>query len=229
MSMSISVFLRRDRIPASAQWEESAAQAGYSLVFHEGFDPLNDSGFVPCTINGAKSGFEFFLGNVSDAELDRCERDAVGERNVVASFVWHGDIGECLCALTAAASLTRISDGMVIEEGSDGLLDSASALERMRLEIDHIRGSAEHAKARQWFGDAPPVEVATHAPGWIKCPSCGWSFSLHDQHQWSDGRHVRCGQAITPVGDVDVPNGVPVASPPPDAGCIRQRPWWRFW
>jgi hypothetical protein len=41
-----------------------------------------------------------------------------------------------------------------------------------------------------------PVEVDLSQDGWVKCPCCGWRFSVTDKRIWTGYRHKKCGQRI---------------------------------
>lgn len=44
--------------------------------------------------------------------------------------------------------------------------------------------------------DAPVLHVRPYQPGWVRCPACGWKFSLDDAGAWDGQCHLRCGQRL---------------------------------
>ncbi len=51
MSVSTTVFIDSQRMPALRQWQEAIRQRGFDAEFMD-FDPLTDSGFRPATYRG---------------------------------------------------------------------------------------------------------------------------------------------------------------------------------
>jgi len=52
--------------------------------------------------------------------------------------------------------------------------------------------------AEPWVpdNDNEPLLVLPFASSWVKCPQCGWKFSLEEPTSWSGERHLKCGQRL---------------------------------
>lgn len=44
--------------------------------------------------------------------------------------------------------------------------------------------------------DNAAMKIDPTADGWIRCPCCGWRFSIKDKNAWTGRRHRRCGQKL---------------------------------
>jgi len=85
---------------------------------------------------------------------------------------------------------------------SRALLAIADSLPSRRESVDEaVRGA-----------QAEPAEAELGRGGWLRCPNCGWRFTIRDRNAWRDGAHLRCGQRIRLTRRLRGP-----------------RPWWRFW
>lgn len=49
--------------------------------------------------------------------------------------------------------------------------------------------------------EAPLVARRTHAD-WGVCPTCGYSFRIHDVAAFDGQRHLRCGQRLQ-IGEIE--------------------------
>jgi len=49
-----------------------------------------------------------------------------------------------------------------------------------------------------WVPDneTPPLEVRPFLPNWVRCPCCGWKFSLDNPSSWTGECHRKCGQRL---------------------------------
>ena len=68
--------------------------------------PFEGSGFLPCLLNGAPSGFEIDFGSTDDALEDFPHlKEHLGARDCEITFRWGGDMAECACVLIVCAAL----------------------------------------------------------------------------------------------------------------------------
>ncbi|HVF10677.1 MAG TPA: hypothetical protein VNA16_07735, partial [Abditibacteriaceae bacterium] len=59
-------------------------------------------------------------------------------------------------------------------------------------------GTAEEL-THYFDNDAPAIDAVVDTEGWLKCPCCGWRFTIKDKNVWTGRRHKRCGQKINMV------------------------------
>lgn len=55
-----------------------------------------------------------------------------------------------------------------------------------------VTGEAEPYIAQGW----PAADATADGGGWVRCPRCGWRFTVRDGRAWTGRRHLRCGQRI---------------------------------
>lgn len=46
---------------------------------------------------------------------------------------------------------------------------------------------------------SPAIDVEANNENWVKCPLCGWKFSVQDSSVWTGRRHKRCGQKLNVI------------------------------
>jgi hypothetical protein len=42
----------------------------------------------------------------------------------------------------------------------------------------------------------PPMDSILRADGWLRCPNCGWKFTINDPFAWNGRMHSKCGQRL---------------------------------
>jgi hypothetical protein len=116
MSLEIYVFLNKEALSPMTTWDTSIRSRGFDVVLAPGFDPLNHSGFVPCSFSGSDGGFEYYLGSRDDVASVYPDLKALVEGyDSVVSFIWDGDLAECATAIVAAAALTSVNSGLMYD------------------------------------------------------------------------------------------------------------------
>lgn len=79
----------------------------------------------------------------------------------------------------------------------DTFQKSSSGVVQTLNECEACNGTGVVPEIEPFFNnDNEPVPVAANADGWIKCPNCGWRFTITDKHAWTGLRHMRCGQKL---------------------------------
>lgn len=126
-------------MPNRDVWQHAIRDLGFPAELDESFDPCSDAGFMPATYKGQSAGFEFDLGSARDvlANYSHIVAD-VANRDKCATFRWGGDIVECAAALSAAAALTKLTDGIYFYPDDDILYDGNAAIEATRAELSSI-------------------------------------------------------------------------------------------
>ena len=66
MSVDLIVYLRRSAMPTPAAWQQAIRDGGFPVKMDTDIDPDTFSGFLPCELRGAVSGFEYFAAPLSD-------------------------------------------------------------------------------------------------------------------------------------------------------------------
>lgn len=123
MGTCIAVYLDARHMP-DAQWLANAVQAmAPKLEFVDRFDPIEDSGHVPCRIGGRECGFEWEAGYAS--ELPAALRGQRFDSCFLATYRSSAD--DRACAVLIAANVAHIAGG-VLESPDGALVDGAQVL-----------------------------------------------------------------------------------------------------
>jgi len=94
------------------------------------FDPMVDSGFVPCLVGGRPSGFEYLLIEVDERE--RRESRLAPGHDAFIQFSVGEDRDELRAALAAAATLAAIAPGVLVDPQRDEQCAGGKALDWAR-------------------------------------------------------------------------------------------------
>jgi len=127
------------RVPDRAAWQHAIEQAGFPTVLDPALNVREDTGFSPATYGGESTGFEFYMESATDV-LDAYPHIAerIGAREMAASFRWGGDLNEMAAALSAAAALANLTDGIYFDPQDDVLYSAAEALVATRRELSSL-------------------------------------------------------------------------------------------
>jgi len=137
MSLELHVFLDDAAVPNCAQWQSVIAQCGFPTILDTTLDPRNDAGFIMASFAGKETGFELYLEIAADVlEGYRHLKARVGSRDCCATFRFGRDIEEMFAAMTAAAALTKLSDGRYYFPDEDVLYNGDQAVEAAQEELD---------------------------------------------------------------------------------------------
>jgi len=132
MALELHIFMESSQIPSRDAWQQAIEEAGFPTVLEQTLDLHRDTGYRPTVYNDQPTGFEFFLEPAADI-LASYEHvvPQVGNRDMCATFRWGGDPIECAAAISAAAALTKLTDGIYfypdddIVHTADDVLDAA--------------------------------------------------------------------------------------------------------
>lgn len=125
MSVDLIVCLRRSAMPSPAAWQQAIAAMGLPVELDTDFDPDTFSGFLPCKLRGALSGFEYFTGRLSSEEA--AEMGAPVGADFSVTLVTHSDLTELACSTVAAGALARASGGLLVDPQSGESFQAADA------------------------------------------------------------------------------------------------------
>jgi hypothetical protein len=173
MSVKLWVFLRDSDVPTQSAWQDSINRSSLHLLLPE-FSPRDLTGFLPCSIDGAECGFEYFLdfsrdvmdGQEPDEEDEHEDEDelrtAIGDRDRVIQLVTHGGRKiDSQAQIFAAASLANMVNGVFYDpQGGDFAIG--------RAVFDIIRQSEEDKLER---GRSAAEKDAALTD--LRCPHCG--------------------------------------------------------
>jgi hypothetical protein len=139
MAIELHIFLSDSRVPDCRAWQRAIEQLGFSTVLDPTLDVRKDTGFRPTSYTGQSTGFEFYL-EASAAILSSYSHIApqVGHRDKCATFRWGGDLTEMCAALSSAAALAKISDGIYFYPDDDLLYTADEAVEATRRYLSSV-------------------------------------------------------------------------------------------
>ena len=126
MSVDLIVYLRRSSMPSPFAWQHAVAATGLPVELDTDFDPDAFSGFLPCKLRGAVSGFEYFAGRLSPAEA--AELGAPLGADFSVTLVTHSDLKDFACSAVAAGALAGASGGLLVDPQSGESFQAADAM-----------------------------------------------------------------------------------------------------
>ncbi len=127
VSVDLIVYLRRSTMPTPEGWQQAIRDAGFHVELDTDIDLDKFSGFLPCKLRGAVSGFEYFAGRLSEAEAD--ELGAPAGSDFAVTFVTHSYLREFACSVVAAGVLARASGGLLVDPQSGETFEAAEAVD----------------------------------------------------------------------------------------------------
>ena len=139
MVVELHIFIEDSLVPSRDTWQRQIDQLGFPTVLEPLLDVRRDAGFRPTTFKGESTGFEFFLERAADTLASYSHiTPKVGSRDKCATFRWGGDMAECGAALSAAAALANVSDGVFFYPDDDILYSADEAVEVTRRDLSSI-------------------------------------------------------------------------------------------
>jgi hypothetical protein len=140
MSLLQIAFVEKSRVPDRAKLEEAVRALGFDLIIDEFYRPFNCSGFLPCVLDGKKSGFEIYFESPDEAlQIFPRLKEKIGSRDCAISFRWGGDMTECACVLTVSAALAKAFGAMVHYQDDDLLYSADQLVEEAKGALKYLR------------------------------------------------------------------------------------------
>ena len=140
MSIELHIFMPESVAVTARAWQQAISAAGFPTALDAGIDPEAHSGFLPATYNGKSTGFEFHLDRASEVLVAYPHiADRVGARAKCATFRWGGNFSEMCAALSAAAALARLADGLYFYPDGDVVYEAEEALLATRRDLKAVR------------------------------------------------------------------------------------------
>jgi hypothetical protein len=121
MSNTQYIFIRRVTVPDRASLEASINSLGYDLLLDPEFSLYEDTGFLPCQLDGV-SGFGFQVFHESVEEILEAIPDLaphVKDSDYCLSFVWGGSMRDAVCAMMVSCAFAKDFDAVVSYEGEE--------------------------------------------------------------------------------------------------------------
>lgn len=139
MAIELHIFLNESRIPGRDYWQSVIEQLGFPTVIVSPVDLRTETGFVRATYHGKAGGFEVYLEPAANV-LRGYPHMAIklGNRDISATFRWGSDVIECATALSAAATLARIADGIYFYPDNGVVCDANEAVSSTRNDLSAI-------------------------------------------------------------------------------------------
>jgi hypothetical protein len=139
MSIELHIFMRDSKVPTRDAWQQAIEELGFPAVLDKTLDVRQHTGFSPTVYTGQPTGFEFFLEPAVDLLSSYSHiADHVGDREKCATFRWGGDLTEMAAALSAAAALTKLTDGIYYYPNDDIIYGAAEAVEATRSDLSSL-------------------------------------------------------------------------------------------
>ncbi len=112
-------FIEKSSVPSRQEWQKAIDDTGFDFQLDPELKPFEDSGFLPCKLNGSDSGFEIYYDG-SESTLSQF-RKIKGNKDYCIAFRWGSDMAECASALIAAYALAKYFGAIVSYEGDEPL------------------------------------------------------------------------------------------------------------
>lgn len=140
MSIELHIFLPGCSVPTIEAWQNAIELEAFPLVLDPETDLKSHRGFLPAKYDGRPTGFEFYLDAASEilATYPHVGTSA-GHCTRCATFSWGGDILEMCAALSAAASLAKLTNGLYFYPDDDIIYDADQALIATRNDLKSVR------------------------------------------------------------------------------------------
>lgn len=126
MSVDLIVYLRRSVMPSPSVWQQAITATGLLVELDTDFDPDRFSGFLPCKLSGAMSGFEYFASPLSPDEA--ADVGAPPGSDFSVTLVTRSDLKEFACSAVAAGVLAQASGGLLVDPQSGESFPAAEAV-----------------------------------------------------------------------------------------------------
>lgn len=139
MSIELHIFLPDSPALTVQAWQGAVEAAAFPMILDEEIDLASHSGFLPARYDGKQTGFEFYVDPASDILAAYPHVAAqVGPRTKCATFRWGGDLLEMCAALSAAASLAKLTKGLYFYPDDDLICEADEALVATRKALQSV-------------------------------------------------------------------------------------------
>src|SRR5262245_16584297 len=139
MSIELHIFVHDSPVPSRESWQQAIDEMSLSMILYETLEVRTHTGFLPTILAGEPTGFEFCLEPTEDVLSSYAHiRNKVSDREKGATFIWGGNQTEMTAALSAAAALIKLSDGVYYYPSDNVIYDSDEAVEAIRADLNAL-------------------------------------------------------------------------------------------
>lgn len=136
MALELHIFVEGSRVPSRNDWQRAIEECGFQTLLDLSLDVRRAAGFTPATYKGQSTGFEFRLEPAADVVLSYGHvASHIGSRDMCATFRWGGNLAECAAAISAAAGLAKLTDGVYFYPDDDIIRNAEETLEATRQDL----------------------------------------------------------------------------------------------
>jgi len=136
LSIELHIFLPDSPAPTVQAWQSAIEAAAFPLVLDAERDIASHRGFLPVKYNGKQTGFEILLETPLRTYSSLTHTSP--QRTRCATFRWGGDLLEMCAALSAAASLAKLTNGLYFYPEDDLIYESSEALVATRNDLKSV-------------------------------------------------------------------------------------------
>jgi hypothetical protein len=126
MSVSVTVLTRQTQLPSTEVWQKALDVSMFKVELDATCQISSHEGFWPAKYQGRMAGFELDRGSPDDFLAKH--PGIAGTFDVAISFVTHSNMDEGCSAWLAAAVLTHLTGGVLLDESSGENVAAADAL-----------------------------------------------------------------------------------------------------
>jgi hypothetical protein len=143
MSQEQTAFILRDNVPDRSRLEAAIRRLGFDLTLDPEYLPFESSGYLPCTLNGKRSGFDIHFDSTSELiESFPKLMKPVGDRDCAIALRWSGDLAECACVLIVCAALAHSFNAVVYYHDGDDIYQGDQLIPEVKKVLEVLANPA---------------------------------------------------------------------------------------
>jgi hypothetical protein len=137
MSSELHVFMHDAEVPSRDEWQQAIEQAGFPTVLEDSLSLRADAGYCDATYQGESASFElhFVPAETVLRHHDSIETPVAG-RDACVTFRWSGDAHSQYAALSSAAALTKVIDGICYDPDMDMIYSAVDVVADFRKMLE---------------------------------------------------------------------------------------------
>ncbi len=137
MSDSMIVFVKKSKLPNVNKLRDEVKSMGLEL--EEWGESLEEiEGFWPGKVDGKEAGFEFFMEEIADEDLEDWEikREELKERDFFIELAFYEELDIKACVIFVVA-LCILADAIALDEEGELSIDAKSCLKWAKEEMGY--------------------------------------------------------------------------------------------
>jgi len=153
MSVDISVFAYKEKLPSFESFQHSISKVDDKLSVDEEFSILEHEGFVPCTYDGKECGFEYWIDDVNEELLEDWELSAeeLSGRDICITFTTRSDYTDLISSALSSSMLCHIADGLTFDDEEELTINAHNCIDFGHNIVTDAKGLIAEEKAREEF------------------------------------------------------------------------------